>query len=124
MEHGTVYAAESDPAAVASLKKAAAVIPQKLSVEKRDLACEPMTVTELKKFDCVVFDPPRAGAKEQVEQLAKSKVSRVIGVSCNPATFIRDAEILKQGGYTLKSVQLIDQFVWSSHSEIAGVFVK
>lgn len=124
LEHGTVYAAESDAAAVAALKKTASAIPQKLNVEKRDLAREPMTVMELKKFDCVVFDPPRAGAKEQSAQLAKSGVSRVIGVSCNPSTFIRDAEILKQGGYDLKSVQLIDQFIWSAHSEIVGVFTK
>jgi 23S rRNA (uracil1939-C5)-methyltransferase len=124
LAHGTVYAAESEPAAVAALKKTASSMPQKLNVEKRDLVREPMTAMELKKFDCVVFDPPRAGAKEQSAQLAKSGVSRVIGVSCNPSTFIRDASILKQGGYALKSVQLIDQFIWSAHSEIVGVFTK
>ena len=122
--HGSVYAAESDLPAISALKKVAASIPQKLSVEKRDLAKEPMTPTELRAIDCVVFDPPRSGAKEQAEQLAKSKTPRVIGVSCNPSTFIRDAGILVKGGYTFKSLQLVDQFVWSAHSEVVGVFVK
>lgn len=124
LAHGSVYAAESDVPAIAALKKVAASMPQKLSVEKRDLIKEPMTPTELRAIDCVVFDPPRAGAKEQAEMLAKSKTPRVIGVSCNPQTFIRDAAILVKGGYTFQSLQLVDQFVWSAHSEVVGVFTK
>ena len=77
-----------------------------------------------KKADLVIFDPPRAGAKEQAAQLAKSKVKKIIAVSCNPATFARDARILQDGGYTLKSITLIDQFIWSAHVEIFAIFTR
>lgn len=118
---GSVYAAESDRPASAALQKLQS---SRLTVERRDLFKEPVTVRELNNFDCVVFDPPRAGAKAQSELLARSKVPRVVGVSCCPQTFIRDAQILAAGGYVLQTVQLVDQFIWSAHSEVVGVFTR
>ena len=90
----------------------------------RDLARQPLTVKEVAQFETVVFDPPRAGAKEQVEKLALSDVPQVIGVSCNPATFARDARILIDGGYQLESVTPVDQFPFTGHMEVVGVFRK
>ena len=81
-----------------------------------------MLAEELKKTDVVVFDPPRAGAAEQTAQLARSAVPRVIGVSCNPATFARDARMLIDAGFRLERVTPVDQFLWSAHVELVGVF--
>ena len=79
---------------------------------------------ELKRFDAVVLDPPRAGAEEQVAALATSKVARVAYVSCNPATFARDAKTLVDGGYSLDWVQPVGQFRWSTHVELAAAFSR
>ena len=81
-------------------------------------------MSELLKTDAVVFDPPRAGASAQVEMLAQSSVPVIIGVSCNPATFARDARTLIDGGYELISVTPVDQFLWSPHIELVGIFKK
>ncbi len=125
LERGTVYAAESEAESIEALKKVALSMPKKLQAEKRDLFKEPLTVKELNGFDCVVFDPPRAGAQAQAATMAQAqKLNRIIAVSCNPVTFIRDAELLIGGGYKLKSVQLVDQFIWSAHSELIGVFSR
>ena len=72
----------------------------------------------------MVFDPPRAGALEQAKALADADVPRLIGVSCNPATFARDARILVEGGYRLEGVQVIDQFLWSHHVELVAAFAR
>jgi len=93
-----------------------------LTSEQRDLFKKPMTAKELAKFDAVILNPPRVGAKAQTEQLAESSVSTVVMISCNPATFTRDAKILREAGFMLESVQGIDQFLWSQHLEIAAVF--
>jgi len=90
----------------------------------RDLFRRPLHMSELLKTDAVVFDPPRAGAAAQAEMLAPSSVPLIIGVSCNPATFARDARTLIDGGYKLVSVTLVDQFLWSPHIELVGVFRK
>ena len=115
-----VHAVEGEEAVLAPLKKAAAK--SGLTTARRNLFGDPLTTVELNSFDAVLFDPPRMGAKEQAAQLAKSAVPLVIGVSCNPATFGRDAALLQAGGYRLESVQVIDQFIWSSHLELVGVF--
>jgi 23S rRNA (uracil1939-C5)-methyltransferase len=78
----------------------------------------------MKDLDAVVFDPPRAGAEAQAKQLARSKVKTVVAVSCDAATFARDAEILVAGGYALKKVTAVDQFKWSSHVEIVAQFTR
>ncbi|HET9811542.1 MAG TPA: class I SAM-dependent RNA methyltransferase, partial [Sphingomicrobium sp.] len=72
----------------------------------------------------VIIDPPRAGARQQVEQLAGSKVGRIAYVSCNPSTFARDSKILAEGGYALEWVRPVGQFRWSTHVEIAGCFAR
>lgn len=118
-----VLAAEGDDSALAALAASArrAALPQIAAVQ-RDLARDPLSAEELKRFDGVVFDPPRAGARAQAERLARSKVPTVVAVSCDPATFARDARILADGGYRLEEVKPIDQFVWSPHLELAALF--
>ena len=117
---GQVYAAEASRDAVLALKRAAPAI----AVEHRDLYRRPLDVAELANFDVVVLDPPRAGAVEQVANLAASAVSRIAYVSCNPATFARDAKMLADGGYALAWVRPVGQFRWSTHVELAAAFVR
>ncbi|MEX0298342.1 MAG: class I SAM-dependent RNA methyltransferase, partial [Kordiimonas sp.] len=97
---------------------------KQIVAKHRDLYRRPMTAKELSAFDAVVFDPPRAGAKEQAQELAQSNVSKVIAVSCNPNTFSRDARFLADGGYQLNRVVPVDQFLWSPHLELVGIFSK
>lgn len=91
---------------------------------KRDLFTHPLTVGMLKAYDCVIMDPPRAGAMAQSKELIKSDVARVIYISCNPSTFKRDMEILTRGGYKLRELVPVDQFVGSGHWELFSVFEK
>ncbi len=95
-----------------------------LTVERRDLAHRPLSTLELDKFEAVVIDPPRAGAARQFEELSWSKVPVVVSVSCNPATFSRDARTLISHGYRLETVTPLDQFLWSPHIEVVGIFKK
>lgn len=119
-------AVEGSKPAVQALAAASrrALLSDRIEAVQRDLDDAPLMPEELKKFDVVVFDPPRAGAKEQAEQLAKSIVPRVIGVSCNPASFARDARILINGGFRLTALTIVDQFIWSSHVELVGRFER
>jgi 23S rRNA (uracil1939-C5)-methyltransferase len=121
-----VHAFESDAALVAALNNAAkrANLAQKVTAETRDLDRRPLPASDLDNFDAVVFDPPRPGAKRQSEEIARSKVRRVVAVSCNPASFARDARILTDGGYRIESVTPLDQFLWSPHVEVIAVFRK
>ena len=91
---------------------------------KRDLFKKPLTVGMLNQYDCVVMDPPRAGAMAQCQELIHSNVKRVIYVSCNPKTFIRDMDILTHGGYKMTTLIPVDQFVGSHHWELFSVFEK
>ncbi len=95
-----------------------------VTLARRDLFREPLTVKELARFDAVVIDPPRAGARDQTATLAQSKVPVVAAFSCNPATFARDARSMVEGGYRLERVTPIDQFRWAAHVELAAVFKK
>jgi 23S rRNA (uracil1939-C5)-methyltransferase len=115
------YAAEASRDAAAALKRVAAPA---LTVEHRDLYRRPLDRGELKRFGAVILDPPRAGAEEQVGELAKSVVARIAYVSCNPATFARDAKRLVGGGYALEWVQPVGQFRWSTHVELAACFTR
>lgn len=90
----------------------------------RDLFKKPLAVSQLNQYDVVIMDPPRAGAMKQSKELAKSDVRRVIYVSCNPDTFIRDKQILESGGYKVTVLIPVDQFVGSAHWEIFSVFDK
>jgi 23S rRNA (uracil1939-C5)-methyltransferase len=117
---GKVYAAEASRDAILALKRAA----PNAAVEHRDLYRRPLDAGDLKTFDAVVLDPPRAGAEEQVKALAASDVARIAYVSCNPATFARDAKILTDGGYRVGWVRPVGQFRWSTHAELAAAFSR
>ncbi|MFT4934124.1 MAG: 23S rRNA (uracil1939-C5)-methyltransferase [Pseudoalteromonas distincta] len=121
-----VYAADGAAPAIAALNAAAANAPglKGVTAEARDLVRRPLLAQEMKKLDLVLFDPPRAGAAEQAGEIARSKVSRVIGVSCAPATFARDARTLIDAGFRLERVLPVDQFLWSPHVELVGVFSR
>lgn len=123
---GKVAAFEVAKPAVAALGAALnrTQLSGRITATVRDLDQSPLPPDDLKKFDCVVFDPPRAGARGQAGMLAKSKVKRVVAVSCNPASFARDARILIDGGYRLSDVVAIDQFVWSPHVELVARFER
>ena len=121
---GQVTAAEAGREAVLALKSAAARAGRPVRAEHRDLYRRPFDVKELAEFEAVVLDPPRAGAQEQVRELAASSVARIAYVSCNPATFGRDAEILVGGGYRLDWARPVGQFRWSTHVELAAAFSR
>jgi 23S rRNA (uracil1939-C5)-methyltransferase len=117
---GKVYAAEASRDAVLALKRAAPSV----AVEHRDLYRRPLDARELENFNAVVLDPPRAGAEEQAKALASSPVARIAYVSCNPATFARDAKLLADGGCRLEWVRPVGQFRWSTHVELAAAFSR
>jgi 23S rRNA (uracil1939-C5)-methyltransferase len=117
---GQVHAAEAARDAVLALKAAR----PGLTVEHRDLYRRPLATAELAPLDAVVLDPPRSGAEMQVRELAASAVPHIAYVSCNPATFARDARILADGGYRLDWVHPVGQFRWSTHIELAAAFAR
>ena len=114
------FVAEASRDAAASLKRAA----PSMTVEHRDLYRRPLDPAEFKPFEAVILDPPRAGAAEQVANLAGSSVAAIAYVSCNPATFARDAKTLSDGGYRLEWVKPVGQFRWSTHVELAARFSR
>jgi 23S rRNA (uracil1939-C5)-methyltransferase len=120
-----VHAVEQDAPALAALAEAAKAPSLKpVTTELRDLFKLPLTPAELKGYDAVVLDPPRAGAEAQAKVLARSKVPVIAYVSCEAASFARDAALLVAGGYQAGPVTPIDQFLWSSHIELAGSFTR
>ena len=125
-EVGAVHAADSSAPAIAALKGALGTASglKAITAEARDLVRRPVLSSELAKTDVVVIDPPRAGAAEQTIEIANSKVARVVSVSCNPATFARDARALVDAGFRLERVLPVDQFLWTPHIELVGVFSR
>jgi 23S rRNA (uracil1939-C5)-methyltransferase len=123
-EQAEVHAVEGEDDALAALDAAWRATPglKRVRCERRDLTHRPLLPDELKGVEAVVIDPPRAGARAQAEQLARGEVPRITAVSCNPATFARDARILIDGGYRLDWVQPVDQFRWSAHVELVAAF--
>jgi 23S rRNA (uracil1939-C5)-methyltransferase len=121
---GRILAVEGARDSAAVLKAAANRAQRQLFVDHRDLFRRPLTPEELNRFEAVVLDPPRAGAKDQVPLLARSTVPRIAYVSCNPATFARDAKALADGGYRLEWVKPVGQFRWSTHVELVGCFTR
>ncbi|BCH18298.1 class I SAM-dependent RNA methyltransferase [Mesorhizobium sp. L-2-11] len=121
-----VHAVEGDAAALSALDRAFRFASglKRVTSERRDLFRRPLTFKELNAFDGIVFDPPRAGAEDQSKQIARSDVPLVAAVSCNPVTLARDLRILIDGGYALKSVTPIDQFLWSPHVETVALLEK
>lgn len=125
-EHARVTAADSEAGAIKALERAAATAQglRPVEAQARDLFRRPFMANELKVFDAVVFDPPRQGAEAQARELAKSNVPVVVAVSCDAATFARDARILIDGGYKLARVTAVDQFRYSFHVEMVGKFER
>ena len=124
-EKARVTAFDNDAGAIAALQKAAHAPGLKpIKAEPRDLFRRPLVPQELRDFDAVVFDPPRQGAQAQALKLAASKVPLVIAVSCNVATFARDARLLIDGGYKLDTVVPVDQFRHSPHVELVAKFAR
>lgn len=121
-----VHGIDLDKAAIAGMLQAARFTTglKPLTAEARDLFDNPLVPAELNEFDTVVMDPPRAGAEAQARQLAKSKVKTVISVACDVLSFARDAAILVRGGYKLMKVTPVDQFKYTAHVEIVGVFKR
>ena len=117
---GKVTAAEAARDVALALMTSARTV----EVQHRDLYRRPLSATELAAFDAIILDPPRAGALDQVREIAVSGVNRIAYVSCNPATFARDAELLINGGYRLDWVQPVGQFRWSTHVELASAFSR
>jgi 23S rRNA (uracil1939-C5)-methyltransferase len=125
-ERAQVLAIDNDADAIASLRGAAAATQglKPIEAQKRDLYRSPLGPIELRPFEIVVFDPPRQGAEAQARALAASSMPTVVAVSCNPATFARDARILVDGGYRLLQVSPLDQFRYSAHVELVALFRK
>ena len=125
-EKSRTAAYDSDAGAIASLQKAVATTPglKPVKAETRDLFRRPLVAEELRDFDAVAFDPPRQGAQAQAERLAASQVPVVIAVSCNIATFARDARILIDGGYKIEGVTPVDQFRHTPHVELVARFTR
>ncbi len=125
--NSTVYAAEASESAISALDQAwrgTGSALKHITTERRDLYRRPMNAAELKKIEGVVFDPPRAGAQEQAQELANSGVAKIAAVSCNPVTLARDLGILIEGGYQLKSVTPIDQFIYTPHVEAVALLER
>ena len=119
-----VLAVEGESGLLHALQRAAQRTPglKPVDARVRDLALEPITSKELEGYSLVVIDPPRAGAKAQAERLSDSLVPVIVSISCNPATFARDAAILIEGGYRMGPVTPVDQFKWTGHVESVAVF--
>ncbi len=125
-ERAEVHAVESEKPMLAALDQAFRQTPglHRVTIEARDLFRRPLLPDELNRFDAVVLDPPRAGAEAQCRELAQSVVPVIAYVSCNPVTFARDARVLSDAGWRLDWAQVVDQFRWSPHVELAAGFVR
>ncbi|MGD9981708.1 MAG: class I SAM-dependent RNA methyltransferase [Hyphomonadaceae bacterium] len=126
-EHVEVLAAEGDNEMLAALKKAAdgaGGALKQVSTLRRDLLRTPLSSLEMKKFDGAVIDPPRSGARQQTEQIARAPIRKLAYVSCDPASFARDVRILVEHGFTLTRITPVDQFRWSPHVEVVGALER
>ena len=123
-EDKKIYAAEGSRDAIGALKLAANTSGRQIFTEHRDLFRRPLSNEELNRFGAVILDPPRAGARDQIAQLAQSHVPKICYVSCNPASFARDAKTLCEAGYKLDQVWPVGQFLWSTHVELVSGFSR
>jgi 23S rRNA (uracil1939-C5)-methyltransferase len=125
-EKARVHAVELESPMLEALAAAAKTTPglKPITTEKRNLFKRPLNALELNAYDGVCIDPPRAGALEQAKMLAKSNLTRIAYVSCDAESFARDAKVLIDGGFALQRVVPVDQFLWSSHIELAAAFVR
>ncbi len=120
----SVHAFEGDEQLIDALRKAANKEMLPLTAHHRDLFRNPMATSELNSFDAIIIDPPRAGAKAQMSDIANCSVETIVHISCNPSSFARDIRMLIDGGYSLETITPVDQFLWSSHVEIFSVLKK
>jgi len=125
-ERARVHAVEGDAQALAALEAGLrhAGLSGRITTARRDLVRAPLAPDEFAAAECVVFDPPRAGAREQAAEIARSAVPCVLALSCNPHSFARDARLLVDGGYRLEEVVPVDQFPWSGHLELIARFTR
>jgi 23S rRNA (uracil1939-C5)-methyltransferase len=123
-KRGAVDAYELEEEALIALNQANQQEKLRIKTQKRNLFSSPLTSQELDKYGVVLIDPPRAGALSQCHEISKSGCRSLIYVSCNPITFARDARILKEGGYSLISLTPVDQFLWTEHVEVVGLFLR
>jgi 23S rRNA (uracil1939-C5)-methyltransferase len=121
---GAVLAAEAARDAHLACRQAAARARRPVEAVHRDLFRNPLRADELRGFDGVILDPPRAGAREQVAQIAQGDIARVVYISCNPSSWARDAAMLREAGYRLAELRPVGQFRWSTHVELASLFVR
>ena len=119
-----VTAVEADRAAILACRNGAMQARAQVDTSHRDLFRNPMRAEELSGFGGIVLDPPRAGARSQIEQIAASTVERVVYISCNPSSWSRDGAVLAEAGYVLEELRPVGQFRWSTHVELASLFVK
>ena len=119
-----LLAVEGARDAALALKVAANRVQYPLVVEHRDLFRRPLDAGELNRFDAIVLDPPRAGAREQMQTLAACTAERIAYVSCSPSTFARDARVLIEGGWRLDWIRPVGQFRWSTHVELVAAFAR
>lgn len=121
---GRVHAVEGSRDAALALRTAANRAGRPASVEHRDLFRRPLTAAEIARFEGVILDPPRAGASEQIIELARAAVPRIAYVSCNPNSFARDVKALSEAGYRLEWIKPVGQFRWSTHVELAAALTR
>jgi len=119
-----VYAGEAGREAIMALKLAAARAGRQVAADHRDLFRRPLTPTEIDRFDAIILDPPRAGAREQAAALAEANVPVIAYISCNPSSFARDVKMLCERGYRIDWVQPVGQFRWSTHVELVARLVR
>ncbi|MBB3711379.1 23S rRNA (uracil1939-C5)-methyltransferase [Limimaricola variabilis] len=125
-ETAEVHAVEGEAAMLAALDRGWRGVPglKRVTTEARDLFRRPLLADELGRFDAAVIDPPRAGAQAQIAELAASQIGVIAMVSCNPASFARDAKTLLNQGYEMGPITVVDQFRWSPHVELATRFTR
>lgn len=125
-ETAEVHAVEGEAAMLVALDRGWRGVPglKRVTTEARDLFRRPLLADELGRFDAAVIDPPRAGAQAQIAELAASQIGVIAMVSCNPASFARDAKTLLNQGYEMESITVVDQFRWSPHVELATRFTR
>lgn len=119
-----VLAAEADQAAHLACKSAASRTGGRVIALHRDLFRNPLQPEELNRFDAVLLDPPRAGARSQIAQIAQSTLSRVVYISCNPSSWARDGAVLSEAGFKLTKLRPVGQFRWSTHVELVSLFER
>lgn len=120
-----VHAVDASRSAIEALARAARAVPlPRVTADARNLVTRPLPSGTLDAYDAAILDPPRAGALDQTEQIARSRVPTVVYVSCNPRSFARDASLLIEAGYELVALRPVDQFLWSPHLELAAVLLR